>query len=151
MTSARLKILALAVIMVTVGELCGRTVNRWYKGGEGGTVNLPAAKSRLMSPGGLRPNSYRYGFRMAGASQGLAMTLPSNLPRAIATFTYGSLVVSTAICSGKVNINGAELVKLQRVGVKSFRIDLDDGFDCYLRIVVVLNNGGVATCEVLVE
>jgi len=147
--SGRFQVLVLAVVMLTVGDLVGRTVGVWRKGGEGGTVNLPAAKSRLMSPGGITTNTYRCGFQMRAASGGIAMALPSNLPRAIATFTYGGLVVSTSITSGKILIDGGELVKLQGVGVDSFTIDLDDGFDCYLHLEVVLKEDGKDVCVVL--
>ena len=147
----RFKFLVLAVLMLTVGDLLGRTVDVWRKGGEGGTVNLPAAKSRLMSPGGVTTSSYRYGFRLGAASGGIAMALPSNLPRAVARFAYGSLVVSTTITSGTIRINGGELAKLQRLGVDKFSIHLDDGFDCYLNLVVVLRQDGRDVCVVLVE
>lgn len=148
--STKLKALALAVVVLSVGELFGHAVNVWRQGGEGGTVNLPAARSRLMSPGGVKA-AYRYGFRMANAGNGLSLNLPSNLPAAVATFTYGSLRVSTAVYGGKVRIQGSELVKLQKVGVKSFHIDLDDGFDCYMNLLVVLTEGGQPTCQVLVK
>lgn len=145
------KLLVLTILLLALGEVLGHSVAIWCKGGEGGTVNLPAAKSRLMSPGGAKLTAYRVGFRMDDAGRGLELKLPTNLQLALATFTYGNLVVASPVVSRKVYISGNELVKLQKAGVDSFRIHLDDGFDTYLKLVVVLLKDGRATCEVLVE
>ena len=133
-TRARIGTLFLALFGLALPQLTGAPLPH---GGEGGTVNLPGARSLDMNAGGVASMSFQL-----KADQSLSLVLPVDMPTAVAVYRTGELVLATSLVQGQLTISAAELELLQGVPVLSILLVSPDQ-DSALAVSISSSDGSV--------
>ena len=111
-------------------------------GGEGGTVNLPGAKSHRDGSSMQLVAKYE-----AEAGSSLSLVLPENMQIAVMTFSLGGVVVVSRAVDTKFTFTSKELVMLSKLdSITLALVSIDDGEELKVNLAY---SDGVVAIEVL--
>ena len=144
------------IAAIVVAPLLGISVLEKRRGGGDGIVNLPGMANAQTSSGIPTPmtttqnRTCRVGYELGDLSNGLTFHLPSNMPRAVATFSYGNTTLPSAVIEGVMRIEERFLRRVREESIREIGLLLVDGTGGFLNILIVLGEDQSA-CKIYIE
>jgi hypothetical protein len=119
----------------------GSTLPKASGSGEG-WVNVPSmAQENGGQAGELGSNGYRVIAQMRLTGEGVTLALPSDVPQAVATYTFQNVLVTTTLQEGMLHLGAASLEMMRHADVEHVDIVLAASPTEYVRVRIELPLG----------